>query len=77
MENLTLDAANIMLLDTPISQTVETVKMQEPLVKGKAEESKRNQVDTILDDDLEEVITNYQNAYARHEILFMCFLNHC
>lgn len=51
----TMDA-HVMMLDTQVSQTTGGVKMQEALVKEKAEKRKRNQVNDILDDDLEQVI---------------------
>ncbi|KAF2545792.1 hypothetical protein F2Q70_00020914 [Brassica cretica] len=51
----TLDA-HIMMLDAQVSQTAEAVKKQEALVKGKAVESERHQVNAISDDDFGEVL---------------------
>ena len=51
----TLDA-HVMMLDAQVSQTAEAVKKQEALVKGKAVESERHQVNAISDDDFGEVL---------------------
>ena len=51
----TLDA-HVLMLDAQVSQTVEAVKKQEDLVKGKAVESERHQVNAIPDDDFGEVL---------------------
>ncbi|KAF3497110.1 hypothetical protein DY000_02052996 [Brassica cretica] len=51
----TLDA-HVMMLDAQISQTAEAVKKQEALVKGKAVESERHQVNAISDDDFGVVL---------------------
>jgi len=51
----TLDA-HVMMLDAHVSQTAEAVKKQEALVKGKAVESERHQVNAISDDDFGEVL---------------------
>ncbi|KAF3521043.1 hypothetical protein DY000_02060844 [Brassica cretica] len=51
----TLDA-HFMTLDAQVSQTAEAVKKQEALVKGKAVESERHQVNVISDDDFGEVL---------------------
>ncbi|KAF3539497.1 hypothetical protein F2Q69_00022813 [Brassica cretica] len=51
----TLDA-HVMMLDAHVSQTAEAVKKQEALVKGKAVESEKHQVNAISDDDLGEVL---------------------
>ncbi|KAF2569698.1 hypothetical protein F2Q70_00011156 [Brassica cretica] len=45
-----------MMLEAQVSQTAEDVKKQEALVKGKAMESERHQVNTISDDDFGEVL---------------------
>ena len=55
----TLDA-HVMMLDAHVSQTVEAVKKQEALVKGKAVESERHHVDTISDNDFGEVLEQEQ-----------------
>ncbi|KAG5398188.1 hypothetical protein IGI04_020002 [Brassica rapa subsp. trilocularis] len=46
---------HVMTLDTQVSQTTEAMKIQEALVKGKAVESERYQVDDILDNDFGKV----------------------
>ncbi|KAF3602488.1 hypothetical protein F2Q69_00035479 [Brassica cretica] len=51
----TLDA-HVMILDAQVSQIAEAVKKQEALVKGKAVESERQQVNAISDDDFGEVL---------------------
>ena len=45
-----------MMLDTQVSQTAKAVKKQEALVKEKAMETERHQVNTISDNDLGEVL---------------------
>ncbi|XP_013624500.1 PREDICTED: uncharacterized protein LOC106330605 [Brassica oleracea var. oleracea] len=51
----TLDA-HVMMLDAQVSQTAKAVKKQEALVKGKAVESERHQVNAISVDDFGEVL---------------------
>ena len=51
----TLDA-HVMMLDAQVSQTAEAVKKQEALVKGKAVENERHQVNAISDDDFKQVL---------------------
>ncbi|KAF3593299.1 hypothetical protein DY000_02021746 [Brassica cretica] len=51
----TLDA-HVMMLDAHVSQTADAVKKQEALVKDKAVESERHQVNAISDDDFGEVL---------------------
>ncbi|WZZ87431.1 hypothetical protein YC2023_116010 [Brassica napus] len=51
----TLDA-HVMMLDAQVSQTAEAVKKQEALIKGKAVENERHQVNAISDDDFGEVL---------------------
>ena len=51
----TLDV-HVMMLDIQVSQTAEAVKKQEALVKEKAVESERYQVNGISDNDFGEVL---------------------
>ena len=46
---------HVITLDTQVSQTTEAMKIQEALVKGKAVESERYQVDDILNNDFGKV----------------------
>ena len=48
--------AHVMILDAQVSEIAEAVKKQEALVKWKAVESERHQVDAILDNDFGEVL---------------------
>ncbi|KAF3609700.1 hypothetical protein DY000_02049120 [Brassica cretica] len=50
----TLDA-HLMMLDAQVSQTAKAVRKQEVLVKGKAMENERHQVNAISDNDFGEV----------------------
>ncbi|KAF3554453.1 hypothetical protein F2Q69_00012777 [Brassica cretica] len=51
----TLDV-HVMMLDAQVSHTAEAVKKQEALVKGKAVESEKHEVNASSDDDLGEVL---------------------
>ncbi|KAF3526742.1 hypothetical protein F2Q69_00046395 [Brassica cretica] len=47
---------HIQIMEKIVSQTAEAVKKQEALVKGKAVESERHQLDAISDNDFREVL---------------------
>ena len=51
----TLDA-HVMMLDTQVSETAKAVRKHKALVKEKAEESERHQIEAILDDNFEDVV---------------------
>ncbi|KAF3590725.1 hypothetical protein DY000_02021327 [Brassica cretica] len=57
----TLDA-HVMMLDTQVSETAKAVRKHKALVKEKAEESERHQVEAILDDNFEECVFRFMSV---------------